>query len=132
MSLYEWLLLLHVLGAFAIGATLVLYGGVLLAERGPEPAAPGIGVLTKLGSVLFNVGGFLTIVFGIWLAIDVDGYELWDFWIAAAIVLWFASAEVGRRLARAFATTRAAGGLYALLFLLVLAFLVMMIFKPGA
>ena len=80
MSLYEWLLLLHVLGAFAIGATLVLYGGVLLAERGPEPAAPGIGVLTKLGSVLFNVGGFLTIVFGIWLAIGIGLYMAYGYW----------------------------------------------------
>jgi hypothetical protein len=37
---------------------------------------------------LWDLGGLATLVLGIWLAIYVDGYEVWDGWIIAAIVLW--------------------------------------------
>ena len=37
---------------------------------------------------LWNVGGLGVLVFGVWLALEVDGYELWDGWIIAAMVLW--------------------------------------------
>lgn len=136
MELYDWLLLLHVAGAFALVATLVLYGAVFAGA----PAQLS-GPLTAFGGILFAVGGALTLIFGIWLAIDVDGYELWDGWILAAIILWLATAEVGRRVGRAVAAdgeateagaTGRARTLYWLLAAITLVFLLLMIFKPGA
>src|SRR5829696_10590963 len=50
-----------------------------------------------VANVLWGVGGLGTLILGIWLALYVDGYEIWDGWIIAAIVLWAASAETGRR-----------------------------------
>jgi hypothetical protein len=41
----------------------------------------------------------MTVVFGVWLAIDVDGYQVWDGWVLAAIALWAVAAETGRRAA---------------------------------
>jgi hypothetical protein len=38
-----------------------------------------------------------TIVLGIWLAFSVGGYDIWDGWIIAALVLWVASAPLGQR-----------------------------------
>ena len=130
--MYDWLLFLHVLGAFAIVATLVFYGIVVAARQ--SAFADTSRFLRPVGFVLFQVGGALTLVFGVWLAIYVDGYELWDGWILAALVLWFVSAEVGRRLLVAVdgGDRRWARVLYALLAVIVAAFLLLMIYKPGA
>jgi hypothetical protein len=43
----------------------------------------------------------MTIVFGVWLAIEVDQYRVWDGWVIAAIVLWAIGTETGRRAADA-------------------------------
>ena len=40
--------------------------------------------LGRLGDVLGQIGGIGTIVFGVWLAVDVDGYSLTDGWIIAS------------------------------------------------
>jgi hypothetical protein len=36
------------------------------------------------------------------LAFEADGYAIWDPWIVAAIVLWAAFAELGRRTGKAY------------------------------
>jgi hypothetical protein len=135
---YDTLLFLHVLSAFALVATVVIYSVFALG------AAPDLRVL-MVGRVLWAAGGLGTLVFGIWLAIYLQNYELWDGWIIAAIVLWAIATEVGRRAEvgyTALAGTApgeavAAGAERAALMhwlrsLLVLALLVVMIYKPGA
>ena len=47
--------------------------------------------------ILDGAGGIGTLIFGVWLALYVGGYEIWDGWIIAAFVLWAAAAETGRR-----------------------------------
>ncbi len=42
-------------------------------------------------------GSVGTLVFGLWLAISLDAYQVWDGWVIAAIVLWAVSGETGRR-----------------------------------
>ena len=74
------------------------------------------------------------LVFGIWLALYLDGYELWDGWIIAAIVLWLVASGAGGQLERSvregtFAGTRR---LYVVMALASLALLIDMIWKPGA
>ena len=38
-----------------------------------------------------------TIIFGIWLALSVGNYDIWDGWIIAAIVLWAIAGATGGR-----------------------------------
>ena len=73
-------------------------------------------------------------MFGIWLALDVDGYGLLDGWILAAFVLWAIAAGTGIRLGEAYSagTGESARPLYAVMTIAVLALLVVMIYKPGA
>ena len=49
------------------------------------------------GNVIVVVGSLGVIIFGIWLAIALDGVQVWDGWVIAAIVLWAVATEVGRR-----------------------------------
>lgn len=88
--MYDFLLFVHVLAAFSLLAMVVMYSGFALG--GPAPTR---AVLTA--QALDGIGGIGTLVFGVWLALNVDGYELWDAWIIAAIVLWAAATETGRR-----------------------------------
>ena len=76
---YEWLLLLHLIGAFASMGSVVVFS--VLMAGGARVAGPQ---LTFLGRRLWDVGGLLTLVFGVWLALDVDGYGLLDGWILTA------------------------------------------------
>ena len=88
MELYDWLLALHVLSAFAWIAALVVFSVVVVAGRRlsvPSDVARMFQV-SRAGNVLIAVGMIGTIAFGIWLALD--EYEIWDGWIIAALVLW--------------------------------------------
>jgi uncharacterized membrane protein len=102
VSLYEWLLFLHVLSAFALVAAVVLYTHLIVASLSVD--RPGEVVRTFrmaiLGDVLSGIGGLGTLAFGIWLALEVDGYELWDGWIIAAFVLWAAGGGLVDQAAR--------------------------------
>jgi hypothetical protein len=134
VSLYEWLLLLHVLAAFLMVAGVVNYAVVVLG-------GPGGGPRRALGApalALWNVGGIGVLVLGIWLAIEVDAYEVWDGWIIAAIVLWFVASAAGGPLSRGLrgdpptVAPERARLLLAIMAVATLVLLVDMIFKPGA
>ena len=127
MSRYEWLLFLHLIGAFAALGSVVVFSALLLG--GDRVAGPQ---LTFLGRRLWDVGGLLTLVFGIWLALD--DYSLGDTWILSALVLWAIAAATGVRIGMVFdnGTTERVRPLYAVMTLSVLALLFVMIFKPGA
>jgi hypothetical protein len=133
VNLYEWLLFLHVSAAFLLVAGLVAYGRLVLS--GGEGARRA---LAQPALALWNAGGLGVLVSGIWLALNVDGYELWDGWIIAAIVLWLIASGAGGRLARGVREGGAPGGadparlLLAIMALATLALLFDMIFKPGA
>jgi hypothetical protein len=82
-----------------------------------------------------------TIVLGIWLALYLDGYELWDGWIIAAIVLWLAATGTGQPVSMAFrprgddsaiAVDQRVVLMHWLRVILVVALLVVMVWKPGA
>ena len=130
--MYDFLLTAHLLAAFALVATVVIFSAFAFG------VASDARVLT-VGNVLWAIGGLGTLVFGIWLALYVDGYEIWDGWILGAIALWAIATELGRRAQIAYmagAGEADAGGQAALVHwlrsLAVLALLVVMIYKPGA
>jgi hypothetical protein len=132
--MYDTLLFLHLLGAFAAFVTIAMF------------SAYALGVTPDRGSFLladwsWNVSGVLLVVFGVWLALYVDGYEIWDGWILGALVLLGVSAAFGSRARMAVVEGLktddgpAAGRLsmwHWLRTATVVAILVLMIWKPGA
>jgi uncharacterized membrane protein len=156
---YEWLLFLHVLAAFAMVASLVALTALNVALWNVDRPATALTLFRIAGpaGILVGIGAVGTLVFGVWLAIYVDGYELWDGWIAAALVLWAVAGGTGDRVGRHYTTVRkqaerllADGNegpsgevvagirarrplvLHAVTVVSVLALLLLMIFKPGA
>jgi uncharacterized membrane protein len=99
VSFYDWLLFLHVLTAFALVTAVVVYTVIILAGRRLDVPTDIARMfrLSRVADVLIAVGSIGVLVLGIWLAIEVDGYQVWDGWIVAAIVLWLVFAEIGRR-----------------------------------
>ena len=159
MSLDDWILALHVLSAVAMVAALVLFWILIVVMRDVDTVAETLafGPISRIGNGVVVAGVAGTIVFGVWLAISLDAYELWDGWIVAAIVLWVIGAGTGARAgteyARAFtragelqtagqegspgelrALNRSPAGLlmHTISSVAVLLILVDMIWKPGA
>jgi hypothetical protein len=131
VSLYEWLLFLHLLTAFLLVAGVVGFGVLVF---GRDDAAV-VRALAPPAMALWNVGGLGVIVFGVWLALEVDGYELWDGWIIAAIVLWFIGSGAGGQLGAAVREGKLPVGArtqVAVMSLTTLLLLIDMIWKPGA
>ena len=127
MSRYDWLLFIHLIGAFAAMGSVVVFSVLLLG--GDRIAGQQ---LTFLGRRLWDVGGLLTLVFGIWLALD--DYSIGDGWILTALVLWAIAGATGVRIGMELesGTSERVRPLYAVMTLSVLALLFVMIFKPGA
>ena len=78
------------------------------------------------------------LIFGIWLAIYVKGYEVWDGWVLGAIVLWAIASYAGTTLGRSYEAFREGNGtapplaLHLILSGAILLLLIDMLWKPGA
>jgi hypothetical protein len=139
VDLFDWLLFLHVLSAaLAVGALTALWA-LVLSGRGTAPTLSPDSAMRfgRAAGILVGVGMIGVIVFGIWLAIHVDGYELWDPWILASIVIWAISGWAGGQAGRAFADDPVAGRqkgirLQAVNSVGLFVILILMIWKPGA
>jgi hypothetical protein len=134
MSTYEWLLFLHLLAAFLLVSGLVAYSVLVLASGGGAVSR----ALGPPALALWNAGGLGTLVFGVWLALNVDGYELWDGWIIAALVLWIVGSGAAGRLGAAVREGQSVQGIdgarmmVGVMSLATLLLLIDMIWKPGA
>ena len=157
MSTYDWMLFLHITGAF-----LLLGGGVVagalniaaLRRERPSEIVLLFGLIrVAVASIL--IGSLLTLVFGLWLVHEA-GYGYGDGWVVAALVLFVLGNAMGgaggRRDERTavYARELAAGGdapsaelrarvhdpvSLALSYgsgLILIAILALMIWKPGA
>jgi hypothetical protein len=95
----DWLLFLHIASAFARVTALVVYWTIAIAARNVDRPVDSLRYfrVAKPANVLIVVGTLGTLVFGIWLAIDFEAYQVWDGWILAAIVLWAISSSTGIR-----------------------------------
>ena len=159
MNRYDWLLGLHVLSAFAMVAAVVFFTILLAAlwrTDTPRHAAT-LFAIGKPAEIGVGVGSVLVLVFGIALAVDVDGYQLWDGWILGSIVLWAIAVGLGMRGGKHYARAhKVADGLiargddspsaelralirdrmtllmHAVAGVALVAILVLMIYKPGA
>ena len=104
MSFDEWMLALHVLSAFAFVGGLILFWVLIVAVRRTDTPEGTIRMapVVKVGNAAVGIGAGGTIVLGIWLAFSFGGYDIWDAWILAAIVLWVIAAALGRRTGEAY------------------------------
>lgn len=134
--MYDTLLFLHLLGAFITFVTV----GVFVAWGFGAPVQRGS---FQLADMAWNVSGVLLLVFGIWLALYVDGYELWDGWILGALVLLGVASAFGawaRRDALEVITDDGAASIAGtrvnlwnwLRTISIVLILVLMVWKPGA
>ena len=96
MTKYDWLLFLHMTGAFLfLGAAVVAIVLNVAALRRNRPSE--IALLLRLiaqTTVGFIVGLLLLLVFGLWLVHEA-GYGYGDGWIVAALVLFVLSNVLG-------------------------------------
>ena len=159
MDLDHWILALHLLSAFAYVAGIVLFWMLIVAVRKADTPDGTVRMepIAKVGNAVVGFGAGGTIVFGIWLAFSFGGYNIWDGWIIAAIVLWAIAAAIGQRTGSAYlqgmnkaqelqsagqtgpsadllALNRTQQGvvLHALASLVLLLIIIDMIWKPGA
>ena len=99
MSLYDWLLFLHVLTAFALVAALVVFWVIGIVARNND--VPSVSLqyfrVARPAQVMVAIGTLGTLIFGIALAIERDEYQVWDGWILGAIVVWAIAAGLGQR-----------------------------------
>jgi hypothetical protein len=124
---YDWLLFLHLIAAFLLAVTVVMYSAVALGS-----AAPGRTLF--VADRCWDVGGLGTLIFGIWLALYLDQYDFFDGWILGALALWFVATGLGQTIQRRTAAgeTAAVATMHWIRTLVVLGLLVVMIWKPGA
>jgi hypothetical protein len=133
----DWLLFLHVLSAFLLMVTVVMYSAVAFG------GTLG-GRATFIADRCWDVGGLGTLILGVWLALKLDEYGIFDGWIIGALVLWFVATGLGQTVRQRLeegregtagdgtVATGAVNTLHWLRTLTVLALLVLMIWKPGA
>src|SRR5262249_33867409 len=97
----------------------------------------------RLADISWNVSGAGLLIFGIWLALYVKGYEIWDGWILGALGLFVAASAFGAWARKGVvaamegsdadpATMRRAAQWHWLRTVALLGILALMIWKPGA
>ncbi len=106
MSFDDWMLALHVLSAFAVVAGIILFWVVIVALRQTDTpdGTLRLGALTRVADSAIGIGMGGTIVLGIWLAFSLRGYDIWDAWIVAALVLWVITTALGERTSSLYAS----------------------------
>ena len=96
MGKYEWLLFLHVTGAFLfLGALVIAIVLGVTAQRRERPSE--IALLFRLTgrlAVPFGVGFALLLIFGLWL-VHVAGHSFRDAWVIASLTLFLLSNALG-------------------------------------
>jgi hypothetical protein len=95
----SWMLAFHLLAAFSVAAALVLFSVMVYSGRRMTTLEQTrmLFRVGPVGGILIGAGIGLTLLFGVILAVHADGFNIWDGWIIAGIVLWAAFAGVGQR-----------------------------------
>ncbi len=99
MSFTGWMLALHLISAFAVASSLVLFSVLVYSGRRMTTLdqTRTLFRVAPVGTALISAGLVLVLVFGIVLSVDSDKFNIWDPWIIAGIVLVIAFGGVGQR-----------------------------------
>ena len=132
--MYDVLLTLHLLSAAIAFVTLVMFSAWAIG-------APTTRGTFALADQAWNVSGAGLLIFGVWLALYLDGYELWDGWIVGALILFAAASGFGALARQQIMPLLEAGGQLTarqvttwhwLRTLSIVGILALMVWKPGA
>ena len=125
--MYHTLLFLHLIAAFLLAVTVVMYSAVALGATTDRR-------MLFVADRCWDVGGLGTLIFGIWLALNLEQYDFFDFWILLALVLWFVATGLGQTVQRRIGgdDARAVEAMHWIRTIVVIALLVTMVWKPGA
>jgi hypothetical protein len=124
---YHTLLFFHLIAAFLLAVTIVMYSAVALgATSSPR--------MLFVADRCWDVGGLGTLIFGIWLALNLEQYDFFDFWILLALALWFVATGLGQSIQRRMGgeDMAAVNAMHWIRTIVVIALLVTMVWKPGA
>jgi len=124
---YHTLLFLHLIAAFLLAVTIVMYSAVALGATTDRR-------MLFVADRCWDVGGLGTLIFGIWLALNLEQYDFFDFWILLALVLWLVATGLGQSVQRRIGgdDARAVAAMHWIRTIVVIALLVTMVWKPGA
>jgi uncharacterized membrane protein len=94
---YQWLLVLHVTGAFLVlgGATMAATFNVAAMRRERPSEIAILYRLTQFAAVAVMVGMTVALIFGLWLVADLDFVGWGDAWVIIALVLWIVANALG-------------------------------------
>jgi uncharacterized membrane protein len=96
VSRYDWLLALHVTGAFMVLSGVAMAGifnvTAIRRERPSEVAL--LFRLTQIAAGLITTGLLVTLAIGLWLVSDAD-YGYGETWVVLALILWFVASALG-------------------------------------
>jgi hypothetical protein len=92
------MLALHLISAFAVASSLVLFSVLVLSGRRMTTLdqTRTLFRVAPVGNLLITAGLGLVLLFGVILSFSRD-FEIWDGWIIAAIILFAAFGGVGQR-----------------------------------
>jgi uncharacterized membrane protein len=93
---YDWLLFLHVTGAFMVlgGVVIAVVFNVSALQRERPSEIALLFRLTALAVTAISIGMVLTIGFGLWLVAHVD-YGWGEAWIVTSLLLWVVANALG-------------------------------------
>jgi hypothetical protein len=104
VSFDDWMLALHVLSGFLLVAGMILFWALIVAVRKTDTPEGTVRMdpIVKVGNATVGIGMGGTILLGVFLAFSYGGYDIWDGWIIAALVLWVIAAALGQRTGAAY------------------------------
>ena len=96
MSTYQWLLVLHVTGAFLLLGGGAFAAALSLAALGRERPSEIVLLfgLIRVAVISIGIGAVLVFVFGLWLVHEA-GFGYGDGWVVTAIVLFLLANAAG-------------------------------------
>jgi hypothetical protein len=99
VSFTDWMLALHLLAAFAVASSLVLFSVLVVSGRRMTTLEQTRTLfrVAPVGTVLIAAGLVLVFVFGVILAVDSKRFNIWDPWVILGILLVIAFGGVGQR-----------------------------------
>jgi len=102
VNTYDWLMMIHVTGAFLLigggAAAGILNVRAWRAER-PSEIALLLRLISRVAVPAIGLGSVLTLLIGLWLVHNA-GYSYGTFWVWGAIVLWVVASALGGRSGR--------------------------------
>jgi uncharacterized membrane protein len=97
VSTFDWLLMLHITGAFLlIGGSVAAGIFNTIAMRAERPSDTAFMLrMVRPTLPLIGIGSIAALIFGLWLVHEQEEVKLFSFWIIAALVLWVVMGALG-------------------------------------